>query len=222
MDLSYIVTTFLRVGAGLGTTLKLFFITILASLPLGFLITMMMRSGIAPLRWLSKSFVYLMRSTPLVLQLLFIYFGLPYLPYIGHWFSQMGRFTATIWGFVLNYAAYFAEIFRGGLQSIPRGQREAGKALGFSRVQIFFRILLPQLFKRSLLPVSNEVVTLVKDTALVTCIALCDMYYYAKKATSATGSLLPLFLAGAFYLLMNTVVEVVFDRLNKRMDYYRG
>ena len=94
--------------------------------------------------------------------------------------------------------------------------------MGFSRVQIFFRILLPQLFKRSLLPVSNEVVTLVKDTALVTCIALCDMYYYAKKATSATGSLLPLFLAGAFYLLMNTVVEVVFDRLNKRMDYYRG
>ena len=89
-------------------------------------------------------------------------------------------------------------------------------------LQIFFRILLPQLFKRSLLPVSNEVVTLVKDTALVTCIALCDMYYYAKKATSATGSLLPLFLAGAFYLLMNTVVEVVFDRLNKRMDYYRG
>ena len=152
-----------------------------------------------------------------MLQIFAIYFAIPTLTGIN-----LDRMNATILAFSINYAAYFAEIFRGGLQSIPRGQREAGKALGFSRVQIFFRILLPQLFKRSLLPVSNEVVTLVKDTALVTCIALCDMYYYAKKATSATGSLLPLFLAGAFYLLMNTVVEVVFDRLNKRMDYYRG
>ena len=140
MDFAYIASTFLRVGAGLGTTLKLFFITILASLPLGFLITLLLRSGVAPLRWLAKVFVYLMRSTPLVLQLLFIYFGLPYLPGVGNYFSTMGRFTATIWGFVLNYAAYFAEIFRGGLLAVEAGQYEAAKVLGLTRWQTITRV----------------------------------------------------------------------------------
>ena len=217
------LTVTLALLQGMGELLKIFFLTLLFSLPLGLVIAFALRSRCKPVSWLFNVIVWIIRGTPLMLQLIIIFYG------PGKWFNNNiwgyfsdGRMAACVIAFVINYAAYFAEIFRGGLQSIPRGQREAGKALGFSRVQIFFRILLPQLFKRSLLPVSNEVVTLVKDTALVTCIALCDMYYYAKKATSATGSLLPLFLAGAFYLLMNTVVEVVFDRLNKRMNYYRG
>ena len=201
--------------SGMEVTLPLFFYTLIFSLPLGVIVALMRMCKLKIVSVPTRVCILVLRGTPLILQIFAIYFILPRL--LGHPFDRM---VSAVVAFVINYAAYFAEIFRGGLQSIPRGQREAGKALGFSRVQIFFRILLPQLFKRSLLPVSNEVVTLVKDTALVTCIALCDMY--AKKATSATGSLLPLFLAGAFYLLMNTVVEVVFDRLNKRMDYYRG
>ena len=207
-------------GNGFLVSFQIFALTLLGSLPLGMLVAFARMSRFKPLALLARFYISIMRGTPLMLQMFAIYF-MPYYVF-GINLTTDSKWQATIVAFIVNYAAYFAEIFRGGLQSIPRGQREAGKALGFSRVQIFFRILLPQLFKRSLLPVSNEVVTLVKDTALVTCIALCDMYYYAKKATSATGSLLPLFLAGAFYLLMNTVVEVVFDRLNKRMDYYRG
>ena len=219
MDLSYIVTTFLRVGAGLGTTLKLFFITILASLPLGFLITMMMRSGIAPLRWLSKSFVYLMRSTPLVLQLLFIYFGLPYLPYIGHWFSQMGRFTATIWGFVLNYAAYFAEIFRGGLLAVDKGQFEAAKVLGLTRRQTITRIVVPQMLRVAMPSISNETITLVKDTSLMFTLAVPEVLQFAKSAVSSTGKTFPFVVAGIIYLLMNLVITWALKVIEKRFDY---
>lgn len=219
MDLSYIVTTFLRVGAGLGTTLKLFFITILASLPLGFLITMMMRSGIAPLRWLSKSFVYLMRSTPLVLQLLFIYFGLPYLPYIGHWFSQMGRFTATIWGFVLNYAAYFAEIFRGGLLAVDKGQFEAAKVLGLTRRQTITRIVVPQMLRVAMPSISNETITLVKDTSLMFTLAVPEVLQFAKSAVSSTGKTFPFVVAGIIYLLMNLIITWALKIIEKRFDY---
>ena len=165
MDFAYIASTFLRVGAGLGTTLKLFFITILASLPLGFLITLLLRSGITPLRWLAKVFVYLMRSTPLVLQLLFIYFGLPYLPGVGNYFSTMGRFTATIWGFVLNYAAYFAEIFRGGLLAVEAGQYEAAKVLGLTRWQTITRVVFPQMLRVAMPSISNETITLSGGTS---------------------------------------------------------
>ena len=219
MDLSYIVTTFLRVGAGLGTTLKLFFITILASLPLGFLITMMMRSGVAPLRWLSKSFVYLMRSTPLVLQLLFIYFGLPYLPYIGHWFSQMGRFTATIWGFVLNYAAYFAEIFRGGLLAVDKGQFEAAKVLGLTRRQTITRIVVPQMLRVAMPSISNETITLVKDTSLMFTLAVPEVLQFAKSAVSSTGKTFPFVVAGIIYLLMNLIITWALKLIEKRFDY---
>ena len=219
MDLSYIVTTFLRVGAGLGTTLKLFFITILASLPLGFLITMMMRSGIAPLRWLSKSFVYLMRSTPLVLQLLFIYFGLPYLPYIGHWFSQMGRFTATIWGFVLNYAAYFAEIFRGGLLAVDKGKFEAAKVLGLTRRQTITRIVVPQMLRVAMPSISNETITLVKDTSLMFTLAVPEVLQFAKSAVSSTGKTFPFVVAGIIYLLMNLIITWALKLIEKRFDY---
>ena len=198
MDFAYIASTFLRVGAGLGTTLKLFFITILASLPLGFLITLLLRSGITPLRWLAKVFVYLMRSTPLVLQLLFIYFGLPYLPGVGNYFSTMGRFTATIWGFVLNYAAYFAEIFRGGLLAVEAGQYEAAKVLGLTRWQT---------------------ITLVKDTSLMFTLAVPEVLQFAKSAVSSTGKTFPFVVAGIIYLVMNLAITWLLKAAEKRFDY---
>ncbi len=206
-----------QLWTGLGVTLPLFFYTLLLSLPLGVLVALMRMSRVRPVAFATRLYILILRGTPLILQIFAIYFILPKI--FGH---AMDRMLSAVIAFVLNYAAYFAEIFRGGLQSLPRGQREAGKMLGMNKAQIFLRILLPQTVKRCLLPVSNEVVTLVKDTALVTAIALCDMYYYAKKATAASGSLLPLFIAGLFYLLMNTVVEVFFSRMNRRLDYYRG
>ena len=218
MDLSYIVTTFLRVGAGLGTTLKLFFITLLASLPLGFAITMMTRSGIPPLRWLAKVFVYLMRSTPLVLQLLFIYFGLPYLPYIGGRFSAMGRFTATVWGFVLNYAAYFSEIFRGGLLAVDRGQYEAAKALGLAGWQTLLWVAAPQMLRVAMPSISNETITLVKDTSLMFTLAVPEVLQFAKSAVSSTGKTFPFVAAGIIYLVMNLVITWLLRGIEKRFD----
>ncbi len=219
MDLSYIVTTFLRVGAGLGTTLKLFFITILVSLPLGFLITMLMRCVIPPLGWLARCFVYLIRSTPLVLQLLFLYFGLPYLPVVGGYFSTMGRFTATIWGFVLNYAAYFAEIFRGGLLAVDPGQYEAAKVLGLTRRQTILRIVVPQMLRVAMPSISNETITLVKDTSLMFTLAVPEVLQFAKSAVSSTGKTFPFVAAGIIYLLMNLVITWLLKILEKRFDY---
>ena len=219
MELSYIAATFLRVGAGLGTTLKLFFITILASLPLGFLITMIMRCAIPPLRWLARAFVYLMRSTPLVLQLLFIYFGLPYLPYVGEWFATLGRFTATIWGFVLNYAAYFAEIFRGGLLAVDPGQYEAAKVLGLSRRQTILRVVAPQMLRVAMPSISNETITLIKDTSLMFTLAVPEVLQFAKSAVSSTGKTFPFVVAGLIYLGMNLVITWALKALEKKFDY---
>ena len=203
--------------SGLQVTLPLFFYTLIFSLPLGVGVALLRMSRFKPAAFAARVYILILRGTPLILQIFAIYFMLPRL--LGH---PINRMFSAVFAFVINYAAYFAEIFRGGMLSIPRGQREAGKMLGMTKPQVFFHVLLPQLCKRTLLPVSNEVITLVKDTALVTAIALTDMYFYAKKATSSSGSLIPLFFAGAFYLLMNTVVEVVFNRLSRRLDYYRG
>lgn len=219
MDVSYIVTTFLRVGAGLGTTLKLFLVTLLASLPLGFLITLMMRSALPPLRWLAKVFVYLMRSTPLVLQLLFLYFGLPCLPYVGEHFSTMGRFTATVWGFVLNYAAYFAEIFRGGLLAVDPGQYEAAKVLGLSRRQTILRVVVPQMLRVAMPSISNETITLVKDTSLMFTLAVPEVLQFAKSAVSSTGKTFPFVVAGIIYLVMNLVITWLLKAVEKRFAY---
>lgn len=202
---------------GCRVTLPLFFYTLLLSLPLGLLLSLARMSPRRALSVPARVYILVLRGTPLLLQIFAVYFILPRV--VG---GAVNRTLAAVTAFALNYAAYFAEIFRGGIASVPVGQREAGKALGFTRAQIFARILLPQVVKRCLLPVSNEVVTLVKDTSLVTAIALADLYYYAKKATSASGSLLPIFFAGAFYLVMNAAVEAFFNRVGKKLDYYRG
>ncbi|MEG0541268.1 MAG: amino acid ABC transporter permease [Angelakisella sp.] len=218
MDINYIVTTFTRVGAGISTTLTLFFITLVLSLPLGFVITMLMRSRLAPLRWISKTYVFLLRSTPLVLQLLFIYFGLPLLPIIGE-FCTLDRFAATILGFVLNYAAYFAEIFRGGLLSVSNGQYEAAKVLGLSRRQTITRIVIPQMLRVAMPSVSNETITLVKDTSLMFTLAVPEVLQFAKSAVSSTGKTFPFVVAGIIYLVMNVVITWLLGRMEKKLEY---
>lgn len=218
MDINYIITTFARVGAGIGTTLQLFVITLAASIPLGFLITMMMRSRIAPLRWIARCYVFLLRSTPLVLQLLFIYFGLPLLPVIGK-YCVMGRFAATIIGFVLNYAAYFAEIFRGGLLAVSPGQYEAAKVLGLTRGQTIRRIVLPQMLRVAMPSVSNETITLVKDTSLMFTLAVPEVLQFAKSAVTSTGKTFPFVVAGIIYLCMNVIITTALARIEKKLSY---
>ena len=201
---------------GFGTSLSIFGWTLILSLPLGMIVAL---GRMSRHKWLSTPvslYILIMRGTPLMLQLFAVYFFLPRLLGI-----PIDRFTSTIVAFALNYAAYFAEIYRGGILSIPKGQYEAGQVLGFTRGQTFGRIVLPQVIKRVLLPVSNEVITLVKDTSLATAIAVGELFLVAKNATSSSGSVEPLFIAGLFYLLLNTVVTLLFSWLVKWFDYYR-
>ena len=202
--------------SGMGTTLTIFFLTIIFSLPLGLLVAlgrMSKRIWInAPIRF----YILIMRGTPLMLQLFAVYFFLP------HLVGPIPRLTSTLIAFSLNYAAYFAEIYRGGIMSIDRGQFEASQVLGLTRLQTFVQIIMPQTFKRVLLPISNEVITLVKDTSLATAIAVSELFLVAKNATSSSGSIEPLFVAGLFYLIMNTVVTMFFSFMTKKFDYYRG
>ncbi len=198
------------------TTLSIFAWTLLCSVPLGLVIAMGRMSRSRLLSGAVSGYILLMRGTPLMLQIITVYFLLP-----GVLGQQIDRFPATIVAFSLNYAAYFAEIFRGGIQSIPLGQYEAGKVLGMTRLQTFFRVVLPQAVKRILQPVSNEVITLVKDTALATVIAVGELFRAAKNEASRTASVTPLFIAGLFYLAMNALVTLFFRWSEKRLDYYR-
>ena len=199
---------------GLGNTLSIFWMTLLISLPLGLIIALGRMSKHKVISAPVSFYILIMRGTPLMLQLFAVYFFLPKL--VG----PIPRMNAVYIAFGLNYAAYFAEIYRGGIMSIPPGQYEAAQVLGFTRTQTFLRIILPQTVKRVLLPVSNEVITLVKDTSLATAIAVSEMFLSAKNATSSSGSVEPLFIAGLFYLLMNAVVTMFFNFLTKRFDYY--
>ena len=205
-----------QLAVGMGTSLGIFFFTLLFSLPLGLLIAL---GRMSRRRWISAPisfYILIMRGTPLMLQLFTVYFFLPRL--VG----PIPRLQSTLIAFSLNYAAYFAEIYRGGIMNIDRGQHEAAQVLGFTRAQTFMQIILPQTFKRVLLPISNEVITLVKDTSLATAIAVSELFLVAKNATSSSGSVEPLFIAGLFYLAMNTVVTLFFNRLTHRFAYYQG
>ncbi len=158
----------------------------------------------------------IVRGTPLILQLIFVYFAPYYIFKVSY-----DRFTAAIIAMSINYAAYFAEIYRGGIESIPRGQYEAGKVLGFTKMQTFFRIVLPQVVKRILPATGNEVITLVKDTALAQTIGVAELFRAAQNAASREFSTMPIFIAGVFYFVMNCVVSEVFARIEKKLDYYR-
>ena len=201
---------------GAGTTLSIFFLTLLFSVPLGMLVAQGRMSRRSLVRGPVSVYIYLMRSTPLMLQIMFIYFLLPMLlPF------QVDRFWAVIFAFVINYAAYFAEIFRSGIQSIPAGQHEAAKVLGYTRLQTFFRIVLPQVAKRVLLPVTNEVITLIKDTALASTVAVVDLMTVAKKQVSSSSSIEPYVVAIILYLILNGLAEQLCKLAERRLSYYR-
>ncbi len=201
---------------GAGTTLSIFFLTLLFSVPLGMLVAQGRMSRRSLVRGPVSVYIYLMRSTPLMLQIMFIYFLLPMLlPF------QVDRFWAVIFAFVINYAAYFAEIFRSGILSIPAGQHEAAKVLGYTRVQTFFRIVLPQVAKRVLLPVTNEVITLIKDTALASTVAVVDLMTVAKKQVSSSSSIEPYVVAIILYLILNGLAEQLCKLAERRLSYYR-
>ena len=201
---------------GTVVSLEIFALTLLFALPLGLAVAF---GRMSRNRWLSGAvnvYMLVMRGTPLILQLIFIYFAPYYLFGLSY-----DRFTAAVVAFVINYAAYFAEIYRGGIESIPAGQHEAGQVLGFTKPQVFFRIVLPQMVKRILPAMGNEVITLVKDTALAQTIGVAELFRVAQTASSRQFSTVPIFVAGVFYFAMNWAVAAAFARAEKKLDYYR-
>lgn len=199
-----------------GTVLKIFFLTLLMSIPLGFVVALARRSRFKIISVPTRIYQLVFRGTPLMLQLFFFMYG-PY--YIFE--ISFGRFNACIIAFVINYAAYFGEIFRGGIAAIPKGQYEAAKVLGYNKFQTFMRIILPQVVKHVMPATGNEFMTLVKDTSLAQVISVAEIYNVATNAGARYFSTVPLIVAGMFYLVMNTVVELSFKVFEKKLDYYR-
>ena len=206
---------------GFCTTLAIFGLTLLFSIPLGLLIAVLKMSKWRLVRYPVSFNISVMRGTPLLLQIVAIYFGSYYLSeYSGIGFS-FDRFPAVIVAFSINYAAYFAEIFRGGIQSVSKGQYEAAYMLGMTRSQTFFRIILPQVVKRVVPASANEVITLVKDTSLAQVIAVTELFALAKKQQAAYASIYPLFVAGVFYYVANLLLSAVFAYLERKLNYYK-
>lgn len=228
---------------GFYVTLKIFALTLLFALPLGLLISFGSMSKIRPIKWIVKVFVWIIRGTPLMLQLIVIYYG-PGL--VGNWARGMepwlsssnivvtgvinylatwtvwDRFFAVIVAFIINYACYFSEIYRGGIESIPKGQYEAGQVLGMTKTQTFFKVVLFQVIKRIVPPMSNEIITLVKDTSLARIIAVYEIIWAAQVYIKSEGLLWPLFYTGAFYLIFSGLLTILFGKIEKKMDYYKG
>jgi polar amino acid transport system permease protein len=218
MSLEYIISIVGPMLEGAQMTVLLFVIAIVVSIPLGFLLTLAVNSSIKPLSWIAHTYIYVMRGTPLLLQLLFICFGLPMLPVVGE-YLVLDRFVAACLGFILNYAAYFAEIFRGGLLAIDKGQYEASQVLGFNKWQTLTRIILPQMFRIALPSVANESVTLVKDTALLYAVAVPELLHFAQTAVNRDFTIVPFFVAGIIYLIITLVLTMFFKWLEKRFKF---
>lgn len=216
MNINFVLT---QLGIGFLTTVLIFALTLLFSLPLGLLISFGRMSRIFIIRTISKFYISVMRGTPLMLQLIVVFFA-PYYVF-GLQLGSSYRFTAVIVAFVLNYAAYFAEIYRGGIESMPVGQYEAAKVLGYSKGQTFIRIILPQVVKRILPPITNETITLVKDTSLAFVLSVVEMFTMAKQIAASQTTMVPLMIAGLFYYLFNLVVAVGMESIEKSMNYYR-
>ena len=204
---------------GMGASVSIFVLTLLFSLPLGLLVAFARMSKIKPLQWITKFYISIMRGTPLMLQLLVVYFG-PYYVFRQN-ISTEYRFYATIIGFSINYAAYFAEIYRGGIESMPVGQYEAAEVLGYTKVQTFIHVILPQVFKRIMPSITNEVVTLVKDTSMAFTVSYQEMFTIGKQIANSETSFVPFLVAGVFYFVFNAVVDFVMGRVEKRMSYYQ-
>lgn len=208
-----------QMAVGCLLTLKLFFITILFSMPLGLCLTFLYTSKNKAVSSVISFYILIMRGTPLLLQIFFVYFGLPYTPFIGKYLTIADRFTAGAIAFILNYAAYFAEIFRGGLLSVDDGQYEAAKVLGLTDMQTRFKIVLPQMFRISLPAISNEAIILIKDTALITAIGLSDLLKVTKTIVNKTTNISAFLVAAVFYLIMSYVLTVVFRLLEKKFAF---
>ena len=202
---------------GFWETVKIFFLTLAFSLPLGLVVAFGSMSRFRPLKRLTQGFVWIIRGTPLMLQLIAIFYG----PGLLFGIHGLGRFDAVVVAFVINYACYFSEIYRGGIESIPQGQYEAGQVLGMTKSQIFFKVVLLQVIKRIVTPMGNEFITLVKDTALSRIIGIYEIIY-AGESYIKKGLAWPLFYTAAFYLVFNGVLTVLFAKLEKKLNYFRG
>lgn len=208
----------LQLADGFTKTLAIFAITLVGAIPLGLLIMLGTRTKIKPVRWLVKTFVWIIRGTPLMIQIIIVFYG-PGL--IFNW-GAIDRFLAVIIAFVINYACYFSEIYRGGLESISKGQYEAGQVLGMTRTQIFFRIILPQLIKRIVPPMGNEIITLVKDTSLARVISVVELVKAAQDIVSLHSIIWPIFYVAVFYLAFTGVVTLLLNFAEKKLNYYQG
>jgi len=216
--MDYLLSLMLPLGSGALVTLKLFFITLVLSIPLGLVLALLRITRIRPLRAAVGTYLWLMRGTPLMLQMLFIYFALPFVPVVG---VSLPDFGAAVTAFTLNFAAYFAEIFRAGIAGVDKGQHEAAKVLGMNYLQTLHRIVLPQMWARILPPLSNETITLVKDTALIYVLALNDLLRTARGIVQRDFTITPFVVAAAFYLLMTLALAWIFQRLEQRHAKYQ-
>ena len=233
---------FLRVTSslleGFGTTIEIFLLTLLFALPLGLIISFGSMSKFKPLKWFVKLVIWIVRGTPLMLQLIVIYYGPglvgewakdailagscnPVIEWLAGW-TVFDRFFAVMIGFIFNYACYFSEIYRGGIESISKGQYEAGQVLGLTKTQTFFKVVLLQVIKRIVPPMSNEVITLVKDISLARIIMVYEIIWNAQKFIKSDGLLWPLFYTGVFYLAFCGLVTLLFGYIEKKLDYFKG
>lgn len=203
---------------GFKITVILFLITLLGALPLGLVIAFGSMSKFAPIRYITRAFVWVIRGTPLMLQIILVFYG----PGLIFGMQGLDRFPAVVVAFIVNYAAYFSEIYRGGIESIQAGQYEAGQVLGMTKTQIFFRVILFQVIKRIIPPMGNEIITLVKDTSLARVVSVVELLKAAQDIVGLHAIIWPIFYIGAFYLLFTGVLTILFNRIEKKLNYYAG
>ena len=215
MNINQVINVCSVLLSGIGTLLEIFFITLVLAVPLGLIVALARNSKCRILSWLIKNYILLIRGTPIMLQIIVVYFCPYYLFNVTY-----DRFLAIIIAFTINYAAYFAEIFRSGIESIPEGQKEAAYTLGFNKVQTFFEIVLPQVIKNVLPAMSNEVISLLKTTSLAQIIGVTEMFSLAQKQASYNFSIIPLIIAGGYYLILIFFVSVLFNKAEKKLEYY--
>ena len=212
----------LELTTGSVKTLEIFFLTLLGALPLGLLISFGSMSKITPNQAILKTIVWIIRGTPLMLQLIIVYYGPGLILGTNVWgMGTSGRFIAVIVAFIINYACYFSEIYRGGIESIPQGQYEAGAVLGLSKSQVFFKVILLQVVKRILPPMSNEFINLVKDTSLARIIAVYEIIWAGQLFIKSDGIIWPLFMTGAYYLLFSGLLTIMFAKIEKKLSYFK-
>ena len=219
----------LQLLEGFGLTCLLFISTLVLALPLGLVFAFGSMSKTKPLQFITRGFVYIIRGTPLLLQLMIVVYlpGIVFHHPLTKWgiFGgnvEVAYFCGALAAFVINYACYFSEIYRGGIENIPRGQYEAGQVLGMTKRQVFFKVILLQVFKNILAPISNETITLVKDTALARSVAVAEIFFVSYELLSLKNIIWPLFYTGVFYLVFNTILTILFNKLEKRLSYFRN